>query len=133
MSSPLFILRKDGKWVSAEIDHPKYGQVYKLLKSYLDESEGKGKIITKKVSILPEFTLEHLKIKINHIESHRACTILCCTQYDEETDGLRFLAYGTKYNEDADYGIGVTLDTITPDYILSKCTLPNDNISTFLD
>lgn len=40
------------------------------------------------------------------------CTVLYCTQYDDTTKGLRYLVYGTKYNEDSTYGIGISLESI---------------------
>jgi len=54
-----------------------------------------------------------------------------CRQYDSKTDGFRFLVYGTKYNGDCTYGIGVDFSCITTEWAYKYC--PKDITARHLD
>jgi len=49
---------------------------------------------------------------VHALQRHRACTVCTCQQRDESTQGVRYLAYGIRHDEDSDYGIGLTLSSI---------------------
>lgn len=53
--------------------------------------------------------LPHFRLKILHIQRHRACTVAYLLQYTPQTEHLRYMVYGRRHHEDSDYGIGVSL------------------------
>ena len=67
-----------------------------------------------------------IAVDITHLESHRCCTVLYCTQFDEETDG-------TRHNEDSTYGIGRVLQCIDIKEALSKCKNLDEPMDKLLD
>jgi hypothetical protein len=132
--SALHVLKKDdnyGTWVKVDTSQCKYSPIYdyvmRILLFNYKQSGGGG-------TVLGPLTYSHgtITINIETVERHRCCAVLYCTQYDKDTNGLRFLAYGIKYNEDSDYGIGTTLDCITIKEALSKCRNPATNMAMLL-
>lgn len=134
IKNDLFILTKNSKWEPiSTIYNLKYNEIYKFIKKSLDENQGLG---VNAFIRQPEITFNELRINIMKIESHRCCTVLWCLQSDKETNGVRYLVYGTKYNLDSDYGIGIKLeyvDTKNSLEYLEKC-IPNckSTIATFI-
>lgn len=93
----------------------KYTETYHQILHVLGLLEGSGyKAETYKFSDISE---GNIVTKILHVESHRCCTVLYCLQYDADTNGARYLVYGTKWNQDSDYGIGIELES---DFIIKS-------------
>lgn len=125
----LYILKKNGDWITVT-NHVKYNMMYKKIREILLANESKGR--DAQIPSPSIFDFGNIVISVKYCKSHRCCTILCCLQYDRETQGLRFLAYGTKHNEDCTYGIGMTLNCVSVYEILSKVQV-EDSVNKFLD
>lgn len=123
--SDLYILTSNSDWITADIKNTKYNDTYLFIKQILDQCENKGKyapdasIFNKHHCGLGTNCFDVVKkrksgimTEILKIESHRFCTIAYCKQYDSKTNGLRYLVYGTKYNENFEYGIGISISSI---------------------
>jgi hypothetical protein len=83
-----------------------------LLKQYDFSHFGKGIQFEKQfaggVSRLV-FRGGEVTLDIVGVESHRCCVVAYAVQTNAATQGMRFLAFGIRFNEDADRGVGVTL------------------------
>ena len=133
-SSPLHVLKSNNKWEIVDLKS-KYKDTYMQIKNVLDNLQDKGdrytenlsinKIVSKSRSGSKLITTEFIKV-----ESHRCCTVAYCLQTDNETNGVRYIVYGTRYNEDCDRGVGIVLDYITTEKSLVNC--PQGNIAKFL-
>lgn len=121
--SNLYVLNKNNVWVKTSDlpNNSRYTEMYRVILNLLKSTEGKGSKIDNTYKNHHIYVGESMSVQIKSNESHRMCSILTCTQYDQFTNGLRFLAYGTKYNLDCDYGIGTCLESIDTTYTNKWC------------
>jgi hypothetical protein len=124
MSDPnLYILKSDGNWVKTSNlpNFLKYRSMYFSIQLFLNNFEGKGSQSNGIYKNHVIYLGSNISVNCVYNESHRLCSILACTQYDQTTNGLRFVVYGTKYNLDSQYGIGTCLEGITVEYVNKWC------------
>lgn len=117
--SELHVLSSKG-WFPANMNSPKYKNTYLFAKNALDFCQNKTTWTINDVFPHAQKIFNSGTIQTN-IECHRMCTVLYCQQYDSETNGLRFMVYATKYNEDSTYGIGWGLNDIGETHALLHC------------
>lgn len=129
--SELCMLTKSNKWITVKLDRTnKYYNTYKHIKEILNSMQGKGDSVEN--GKIYEIYHDNIITKIIKIQSHRLCTVAYCIQNDINTNGVRYLVYGTKYNEDSQYGIGISLENIDVTYADKFC--PNKRgLSRYLD
>lgn len=124
----LYAYTSEKKWIPLKFEG-KYVKTYKFVKGMLDICQGKGNTINK-TQYSQTHICNNITTDIITIESHRLCTVAYCVQYDAFTNGLRYLVYGTRYNQDSDYGIGIDLMSLTYDDIMKHC--PNNVTAKFI-
>ncbi len=105
-SSPLHVLQADGKWVIVR-DIEKYNLQSSFIKRVLDDCQGTGRQVKHTES---KHDANNISTIVLRIDSNRVSTVAFCLQHDRTTNGLRYMVYGTRYNRDCDYGIGVDLE-----------------------
>lgn len=105
----LYCLNKSYRWVPVDLNSTKYDKIYSQILNILNGYQGKGSIMDN--SQPTTIRSGTIKTKFIKVISHRCCTVAYCIQSDTETNGVRYLVYGTQYNEDSTYGIGVTLNS----------------------
>lgn len=118
----LYILTSSNQWLIVNSKDPKnkYYDTYTFIKETLDKWQFKGKK-AEEAKFDIHYNMSGVATKILKIESHRYCNVAFCQQYDFTTDGLRYIVYGTRYNENNDHGIGVSLIDITNKYADKYC------------
>lgn len=127
MSDPnLYILQSNGSWIKISdipnyINYIKYVNIYTEIKAILKGFEGKGSDVDGLYKNHVIFSNPNINVKCVFNESHRMCSILACIQYDKTTEGLRYLVYGTKYNLNCEYGIGLCLEGIDLNHVDKWC------------
>ena len=102
---PLYCLTKLGKWDTVGV-YPK--DTYDAIVHTLNSMEGKGRFVSdSQFPII--FSFNNMTTKILKVVSERFCTVAFCVHTN--TYGSRYMVYGTKYNQDSNYGIGIDLDS----------------------
>lgn len=122
-------MHSDHQWKPVN-SSSKYRETYNKILELLNSCEGKGNIVESRN--FPDIKCGSLNTRIIQVESERICTVVYCTQYDTDTNSLRYLVYGTSYNEDCDYGIGIALGC--PILIkFAEKHYPGGNMAKYLD
>lgn len=111
----LYTLRKNNNW--EQTNNAYFNPTYEYIFHLLNEHEGKGG----KSNKIYEFNQDNYSTKIFEIQSHRLCTVAFCEQVNNITGARRFLVYGTKWNLDSDYGIGVSLSNFDCKEAMKLC------------
>ncbi len=119
-ASEVHVLTSKDKWIIPQSTKG-FESTYSFIKDLLKKNQGNGSDVSKNWKMITHVE-NGIQTAVLKVESHRMCTVAFCSQYNLSTDGVRFMVYGHRYNEDSEYGIGRSLANITKEYAIKYCS-----------
>lgn len=126
----LYVLRQQsGQWeaICEEKKEEKFLDLYKKVVRVMDLAENKL-TYPKKI----ELWNGDLMIEILRVENHSLYDVVYLMQYNKQTNGLRFLAYGRNKQMDSSISNKKTLNQVTKDEALEHCPYDHSTIAIFI-